>query len=247
MPIDSRNKWFLRLAAEGAVIVVSILLAFAIDAWWADRQEEVEETRILSALLADFNSTQESVRELRKYREAKIASISRLLEAAAGTLVLSPTQIDGLLGDLLDAGTVDFSSGALASLFEGGGLAKIQNQNLRQRLTSFTYLIDWTKDLEEPTRQRQNMHWNPFFWSNSYYPQIENAKGRIPGLEIENATPQIPIRERRDHSSILDNDEFTGMLATELGSQSTLLRWYAKLEREIEQVTEIIESELSQR
>ena len=37
------------------------------------------------------------------------------------------------------------------------------------------------------------------------------------------------------------------MLATELGSQSTLLRWYAKLEREIEQVTEIIESELSQR
>jgi hypothetical protein len=161
--------------------------------------------------------------------------------------VTTPVQLDGLLGDLLDSGTVDFSSGALASLFEGGGLAKIKNQNLRQRLTSFTYLINWTKELEEPTRQRQNMHWKPFFWSNSYDPQIENSKERIPGLEIENVTPIIPIRERRDHSSILDNDQFTGMLATELGSQSTLLRWYAKLDREIKQVTEIIDSELSQR
>ena len=247
MPLDLKNKWSLRLAAEGAVIVVSILLAFAIDAWWADRQEELEETRMLSALLADFNSTRESVREIRRYREAKIASISQLLEAAAGTLELAPAQIDSLLGDLLDSGTVDFSSGALASLFEGGGLTRIRNQDLRQHLTSFTYLIDWTKDLEEPAQQRQHMHWRPFFWSNAYYPQIENAKERFPGLAIENATPQIPIREKRDHSPLLGNDQFVGMLATELGSQSTLLRWYAKLEREIGQVTDIIESELSQR
>ena len=107
-------------------------ILFAIDAWWTDRQEEVEETRILCALLADFDSTQESVQELRKFCEAQIALISQLLQASAGTLA------------------------------------------------------------------------------------------------------QIPICESRDHSSLLRNDRFVGMLATELSSQSTLLRWYAKLEREIE-------------
>ena len=35
----SRPIPWLRVFAEGAVIVVSILLAFGIDAWWEGRQE----------------------------------------------------------------------------------------------------------------------------------------------------------------------------------------------------------------
>ncbi len=40
-----------RLLAEGAAIVVSILLAFGIDAWWDDRQERIEERKILLGLV----------------------------------------------------------------------------------------------------------------------------------------------------------------------------------------------------
>ncbi|MDH3424629.1 MAG: hypothetical protein OEN00_16655 [Gemmatimonadota bacterium] len=39
-----------RVLAEGAVIVLSILLAFGIDAWWEGRQERAEELAALSAL-----------------------------------------------------------------------------------------------------------------------------------------------------------------------------------------------------
>jgi len=241
MQNDSKNKWFLRLGAESAAVVISILLAFAIDAWWADRQDEIEEMRILAALRSDFDSTLDSVREMRKFREAKSRSIRQLFEASAGKLELSPTQIDRLLNALLNSGTVDFSVGALDSLFEGGGLSKIQNMTLRQRLTSFTYLIEWTKVLQEPEWFRQNSQWRPFFWTNTYFPQIENAQA------VEDPSPQIPVREIRDHSFLLSNDEFLGMLASELNGQSAQLRWYAKLEREIEQTTELIDSELSRR
>lgn len=247
MPSDSRNKWLLRLGAEGAVIVTSILLAFAIDAWWADRQEEVEETRILEALRADFDATLESVHQLRRYREAKIESITTLFEAAAGKHELDPAKLDNLLGDLLDSGTIDFAAGALDSLFEGGGLAKLQSQALRHRLTSFTYLVEWTKVQEGPEWSRQHDHWEPFFWNNTFFPQVENARGTVPGLAIESATPRIPLREMRDHSALLSDDVFLGLLTSELSTQSAQLRWYLRLEREINDVTAIIDSELAQR
>jgi hypothetical protein len=43
-----------RLIAEGLAIVVSILLAFAIDAWWEQRQDTAEERRILVSLRDEF-------------------------------------------------------------------------------------------------------------------------------------------------------------------------------------------------
>lgn len=43
----SQIPW-LRIAAEGPVVVASILLALAIDTWWAERQERREEREELS-------------------------------------------------------------------------------------------------------------------------------------------------------------------------------------------------------
>lgn len=39
-----------KLFREGVVIVASILLAFAIDAWWDERKERVEEREILAEI-----------------------------------------------------------------------------------------------------------------------------------------------------------------------------------------------------
>ena len=43
-----------RLSVEAAAIVVSILLAFAIDAWWEERLERKEEAEQLVRLHAEF-------------------------------------------------------------------------------------------------------------------------------------------------------------------------------------------------
>ena len=42
-----------RFVAEGLVIVISILVAFWIDAWWDGRQEAEEESGVLEALLEE--------------------------------------------------------------------------------------------------------------------------------------------------------------------------------------------------
>jgi len=40
---DRVNSSWARVLAEGSAIVVSILLAFGIQAWWEERQERTEE------------------------------------------------------------------------------------------------------------------------------------------------------------------------------------------------------------
>ena len=45
-----------RLSVEAAAIVGSILLAFAIDAWWEDRNQHIEEVEILGQFLVTLNN-----------------------------------------------------------------------------------------------------------------------------------------------------------------------------------------------
>ena len=43
-----------RISIEAGAIVISILFAFSIDAWWEARQDQVEEREILIGLEAEF-------------------------------------------------------------------------------------------------------------------------------------------------------------------------------------------------
>ena len=47
-----------RILAEGGAIVVSILLAFGIQAWWEGREEEQRRQALLRGLAADFTAAQ---------------------------------------------------------------------------------------------------------------------------------------------------------------------------------------------
>jgi len=51
-----------RILAEGTVIVVSILLAFWIDAWWQEQVEAKESHALLSGLQSDFMASQSHVK-----------------------------------------------------------------------------------------------------------------------------------------------------------------------------------------
>ena len=62
------------LVVEGLVIVISILLAFSIDAWWDQKREtrdaEDPVARVSAELRADIQSTENSSIELRQMRPA---------------------------------------------------------------------------------------------------------------------------------------------------------------------------------
>lgn len=74
--VAKREIQWPRILAEGTAIVVSILLAFAIDAWWQDRKEAKDQSAQISSLLGEF-------KEARHHLDAQLRSLESSL---AGTL-----------------------------------------------------------------------------------------------------------------------------------------------------------------
>jgi hypothetical protein len=60
MPVNKNRPWS-RLIAESLAIIASILVAFAIDAWWQDRQERKDERQYVSSLRQEFSAELESL------------------------------------------------------------------------------------------------------------------------------------------------------------------------------------------
>jgi hypothetical protein len=59
--LEPRRVPWLRLLAEGGVIIASVLLALAADAWWDGRQERVEEAQTLAGLRNELRANRETV------------------------------------------------------------------------------------------------------------------------------------------------------------------------------------------
>ena len=55
---QSLSKRINRLVVEALVITSSILLAFALDAWWDSHKDYMEETALLASLTVEFKSVE---------------------------------------------------------------------------------------------------------------------------------------------------------------------------------------------
>ena len=82
---DEASKWaslpWLRIGVEGLAIVASILLAFTIDAWWAERVRAAEVEKIMATLEADLLVSQEMLEVDRVSWEAILKNTSWLLQS----------------------------------------------------------------------------------------------------------------------------------------------------------------------
>ncbi len=67
---NTNNIQWKRISAEGAAIVVSILLAFTIEAWWEKYQDRSEEQGILLGLKSEFEQNLGLIEIELSYRRA---------------------------------------------------------------------------------------------------------------------------------------------------------------------------------
>ena len=113
-----------RLLLEGLVIVASILLAFAIDAGWDERQEREAERRLLVALEAEFAGHHRIIGEAeaihRRLGNANLALFDTLSAAPSGLAARQPA---ARLGDAV----------GIEYLIRAGPILDLAPQVLRQR------------------------------------------------------------------------------------------------------------------
>lgn len=126
------------LAIESLAIVVSILIAFAIDAWWEDQQEARARSALFLALKSDAVAMRAEVERVRRGMARGLEATQTFLALADGpnTGAADAEAIDELGTALFIAPSFDAPLGAVQALLAGGDLSYVDNHALVSRITA---------------------------------------------------------------------------------------------------------------
>lgn len=141
MTTISRDRWLI-LAAEGAAIVVSILLAFAIDAWWDERAERKQEAALLAGLLADFRASQTHLESWLAGNRVVERTTTELLERIRTAGRNAPITVLGehIIG-AISTPTYSPTDSTLRAAISSGQVELIRDHDLRKELALWDQLL----------------------------------------------------------------------------------------------------------
>ena len=133
------------LALEGAAIVVSILLAFSIQAWWEVRQDRNEVRDLLVAIETDFAVGQEFIDYYRVYTQAQIAAAENVLKASANDSASDEVVVRGL-ADLIWFTDIEVMPlGSIESLLNSGNFGELESSELRSLISEWPALVEYSQ------------------------------------------------------------------------------------------------------
>jgi hypothetical protein len=139
----TRQVPWLRIFAEGIAIVVSILLAFGIQAWWEGRQDSAQARSLLLAMLDDFEAAATLLDRVEAETSILARNGQRLIELGEQGPV-SPdhsAQVDSLLGSHFLRPVFDPPMGTVESLIASGRLDLVRNEELVAGLTNWASAV----------------------------------------------------------------------------------------------------------
>lgn len=144
MSTSSSRQWL----AEGAVILVSILLAFAVDAAWDRHVERKAEEVIRESLIADFEVVRDLLPVHHREHARTVAAVSHFIDlvedARVGSVVPVP---DSAIVMAIRNPSFDAPTGALDALLSSGDLRLISDPEPRRMLAAWPFrLQDATED-----------------------------------------------------------------------------------------------------
>jgi hypothetical protein len=248
-PLFPRIGPFTWLLLQASSVVASILLAFAIDAWWEQRTAAAEKNAVLTALRKELAEQREALDEELVYQRASRDNSKLLLAAiAAGRYEDTQKTLDHRLADLTWFSSTRVSSGLLDGLLRGGNVTAVEDETLRRTLTEWP---GWISQYEGVSSQEHVTYTEvllPFFSRHSSLPQISNVgyeRGR-PG-DGWGADPEalVPVGPTVDHSTLLRNQEFAGVVIRKLSNTSDVLLTIGTFSEAMNELIGLIDQELA--
>jgi len=232
--------------AEGTIIVFSILLAFWIDAKWQDNLVKQAERDILRSLVIEMTVNEEKIEQQLAFRADQQKMIQTLFDASDNEINLSPDEVDRLIGDLTFWGRANFDTGAIDSLVDGGQLHVISNQQLRASLTALRSKYRFVDGMEKAEEEFERHYFDPFLMQNSFFPQIANAAHSEGGTVLVPSTDNYAKGPGIDHSYLLQDRHFLGLLVQERFNQEDAIYNLEELRTQIRELRSEIEDRLGQ-
>jgi hypothetical protein len=195
-----------RIVLEGFVVVASILLAFAIDAWWEEAREASQERALLVALSEELDNTRGLLEDNVRFHEDQLRRTGALLEIAAGQPSrVSTDSLDHLFAGLSSWAMASYERGTLDAILIGGAFNLIEDQSLRRVIVEWQRSLNELAEVEADEERVIRDLWFPLLQEATYMPQIFNTGlERIPGWWAA----EIPVRGEVDHTSLAGDRAF---------------------------------------
>ena len=141
--LDRLGQSWGALVRDVFLIVLSILIAFGLDAWWSSRQERARVGEALASVLSELELNRIQLDSVLVRNRDSVASVRRMLaRAAEGS--------DGASVELVTGVVFDPSTGALEALLMSGELGQVEPSELRNALAA------WPGVLSELDADSQN-------------------------------------------------------------------------------------------
>jgi hypothetical protein len=243
----NKSTQLMRRMGEGVAILVSILIAFGIDAAWERSGEREEESRILSALHAEFVVNQEILADKTAFHTALRGAAFDLLEAARpGAPSVQASSVDEMIGRLTWwGGFWVFESASLDAVILGGNLDVIRNEGLRTLLTGWRAAVEQTERQEAPELTHAYGTWLPYLKSHTNMAQLGNVSTGIPGADEPSWYEALPDpMPQVDNRPLLDDPEFLNTLVERLWLEDSVLKQYSLLEARVTELLDALEREI---
>ena len=238
-----------RILAEGAAIVISILLAFWIQAWWDERQERSNEVIVLQSLLDDLLAKQEGLERDRKVTRVILESGTKLVNAwSDDQSEMDDLTVDRLIGNLLWYNAPsNWESATLNSVLGSSSLTTLSNASLVQALVSLQGSMERVKTTFLGDEYVHKAEIVPFLQKNADLVQILlTVEGSPSGAPDVYSFPGIKPKPRRSHRDLLVSDEFRNLVINKMDVNTNMTVFdYPVLETKLSGVIQMLEAELA--
>lgn len=203
------------LMSEGAIIVVSILLAFWIDAWWDDRQDREDEQAMLELLHAELELIRASTLEIQDFHVEILESAYRLAELSENPAVeISDEEIVRLIQhQTWLSSPSNFSAPVLNAMLSRRDVSLIADAPLRMQLLQLPDKFTWIREVLQEDVDFSKQQLEPFLIRNASLVHLSAAPSKRPGKSefVFPASPVAPVTTF-SHRAMLESREFQNLM-----------------------------------
>jgi hypothetical protein len=224
---ESQEIPWKRIIVEATAIVASILVAFAIDAWWQNRTERIIEVQHLQALQEDLLSSLNLLDEDEAVQQRQVGYLDSLLSTNSDTPYSD--ELRRWIDDgLFNVGTYQPQSSALRDLESSGQTQIIRNPDIRRVLASVRQRMDSLEITQRDFQLSQQTLIDPFLVDNF------NLSHLMLDRAVNNETDL----------SILGTSDFQSRVAFKISLRGEVSESQSEVREAFEEALELIETEL---
>jgi len=146
-----------RILVESAAVVMSILLAFLIDAWWDAHEQRLRERELLSGLLTDFEASRPGLEDRLGLARRMAGGTGRFLDLVEGEALPVTVMVpDTLVFSILGGPTFEPATNTLDAALASGEIEIIRSSELRSELAQWKRALADTGEDEREVRRITN-------------------------------------------------------------------------------------------